>query len=422
MKIQVFTGFLVSTLILLFSSELLATAQSDYERGVESYKMRQNQAAVTYFESALKQGMLSISLHYNLASSYYRLGRYEEAKKYFMLLNQAEEMRDIVDYHLGLIAVKEKDGDLARRYFNSIVSSGKDEKLIKLSKKHLVALPRKEETWKSVVAFNWGYDDNISSVTEDSVLDTADSFNELFASSDFLITGSRKNGWAAKASFYGIEYSDTDDNDGSYFTLGLKKAMKLESWDTSAQLKLLKSTYGDDDFQTITRLDFFGQKPITKKQGVRLRYQAEDIKSDFSSYDYLEGWRQRARVEYREYSDKYSGKIYYELELNDRGKLVTSSDAYDYSPNRHTVRGAYTRIIDRKWWLSGDLSYRFSDFPTSSTIDREDDRWMLEFSADYHFDRTFKLKTRYQYIDNTSTVDRYIYDKSIIKFGLSKLF
>jgi len=422
MKTQVFIGHLLTALILLFSSELMATAQSDYEQGVKSYKEGDIQAAVTYFESAQKQGMVSISLHYNLASSYYRLGRYREAKEYFMLLNQTVEMRDIVDYHLGLIAVKEKDGDLARRYFNSIVSSGKDEKLIKLSKKHLTALTKKEELWKSALSLNLGFDNNISSVTEDSVLDESDSFTELYASSDFLITGSRKDGWIAKAALYVIDYSDTDTNNGDYLALGLKKAMKLEEWDTNVQFDLIKSTYGDDDFQSIAKLNVVGKRPMTKKQSVHLRYQAEDIKSDQSLYDYLEGWRQRARVEYREYSEKYSRKIYYELELNDRGELVTSTDAYDYSPTRHTLRGTYTHFIDKQWWLTGDLSYRLSDFSASPTIDREDTRWKLALTADYYFDRTFKLSTNFQYIDNASTVDRYSYDKSIIKFGLSKLF
>lgn len=422
MKIQVFAGFLLTALILLFSSELLATAQSDYEQGIKSYKEGDNQAAAAYFESALEQGMVSISLHFNLASSYYRLGRYGEAKKYFMLLNEAAEMRDIVEYHLGLIAVKEKDADLARRYFNSIVSSGRDARLIKLSKKHLVALSRKEDLWKAALSFNLGYDNNISSVTEDSVLDTADSFNELYASVDRLLTGTRKNGWVTKATFFAIDYSDMDANDGNYFALGLKRAMKLEAWDTSVQLNLTKSTYGDDDFQSIARLDIVGRKLIAKNKSIHSRYQAEDITSESSLYDYLEGWRQRARIEYREYSENSSQKIYYELELNDRGELITATDAYDYSPTRHTLRGAYTRIINKQWWLTGDLSYRISEFSPSSTLDREDNQWRLALSADYHVDRTFKLSAKYQYIDNASTVDRYAYDKSIIKFGISKLF
>lgn len=413
---------LLTAIILLFSTDILASAESDYEAGVVSYKAGDNGAAVMYFESALKQGMDSVSLKYNLASSYYRVGRYEDAKKYFTQLNKTKEMHDIAEYHLGLIAIKEKDGSQARRHFTTVVNTGEDKKLIKLSEKQLIALQPKEDRWKSHVFVNGGYDDNISSVSGDSVLDIADSFYEVFASTNLLISGRRTDGWSAEAALFGIEYSDTDTNDLYNLALGLKRSMKLADWDTSAHLNLSKSTYGGDDFQTITKLDIIGRKPVTKRDRIYLRYRAEDIKSDQAIYDYLEGWRQRGRVEYRNYLANNIKHIYYELELNKRGELVSSTDAYDYSPTRHTIRGIYTHIIKNRWWLIGDLSYQMSDFPASSTIDREDNQLKLALSVDYHFDRTFKLTTKYQYTDNESTVERYNYDKSIIKIGLSKLF
>ena len=298
MKQQKFNYYLLTALIFLFSSELLATAESDYQLGVESFKAGDNAAAAAYFESAMKQGMDSVSLQYNLASSYYKLGRYEESKKYFKLVNKTEAMRDLAEYNLGLIAIKEKDGSLAIQYFNSVVSSGKDEKLTRLSKKQLTALSnsrekllysKKEDRWQSYLSFNLGYDDNISSVSGDSVLDVADTFYDLFASIDWLITGKRKHGWIAGASLFGINYSETDTNDENYFTLDLKRAMKLGDWDTSARLSLSKSTYGGDDFQRIAKLDFKGRKSISKRDRIYLRYWVEDIKSDNTIYDYLEG-------------------------------------------------------------------------------------------------------------------------------------
>jgi hypothetical protein len=415
-------NYLLAGFVLLFSSELLASAGSDYRLGVEAYKAGDNTAAALYFESAMKQGMESVALQYNLASSYYRLGRYEESKKLFMQLNKTVEMREISEYHLGLIAIEEKNGNEARQHFSTVVNSGKDKKLTELSKKHLIALLPEEDRWKGYFAANLGYDDNISSVSGDSVLDTSDSFYDLFASVDLLISGRRKHGWIADAYIAGIDYSDTDTSDENRYRLGLKRAAKLNAWDTSAHISLLKSTYGDDDFQSVAMLDLKGQRPVSSNEKIYLRYRFEDITSENFLYDYLEGWRQRAKVEYRHFSDNGSKKIYYELELNDRGELATQAYTYEYSPTRHTVRGSYTHAIQQQWWLSGDLSYRFSDYETSSTIDREDKRWQLALSSDYRFDRTFKLTAKYQYTDNTSTVGRYEYDKSIIKLGLSKLF
>lgn len=422
MNKQKINSYLLAALIFIFSSKLYATAEEDYASGVTAYKAGDNAAAVAYFESAQAQGMESLSLQYNLASSYYRVGRYDDSKKYYQQLTQTAQMRDLAEYNLGLIAIEEKDGSLARQYFESVVRSDKDKKLAALSQKHLSALQQKETRWKSNFAVNYGYDNNISSVSGDSVLDQSDYFYQLFAATNYLIAGRRTDGWVVDALLFGMEYSDTDSNDEYHLALGLKRAMKLADWNTSARLSIDKSTYGGEDLQTTTKLDVIGGKKISNREKLYLRYQAEDIRSDRDIYDYLEGWRQRGKIEYRNFSKSNIKQIYYELELNDRGELVTLTDIYDYSPTRHTVRGKYTQLINKQWHLTGDLSYRFSDYPTSATTDREDDQWKFALTSDYHFDRTLKLTAQYQYTDNVSTVDQYNYDKSIVKIGLSKLF
>lgn len=413
---------LISAVLVLFTSSLLASAETDFEKGVTAFKSGDNAAAASYFEQALQQGMDTVALRYNLASSYYKLGRYEDAKKYFKIVNQTVAMRDLAEFNLGLIAIKQKKWSLARRYFNSIKTSGKDEKLIRLSKQQLVLLQKKEDTWKTYVSASVGHDDNISSASSDSVSGVSDTFYDLYASADYLLTGRRKDGWVADAYVYRIDFRDTDSYDENHYSAGIKRAFIFDDWETSAQFSLLKSTFGDDDYLSSGKLDFRVRKPISKNERVYLRYRYEDINSDKSIYDYLEGSRQRARVEYRQYNPSNFKQLYYELESNNRGQLVTSSYAYDYSPVRHTLRGKYTQYLDDQWSLSADLSYRQSDYPISASFDRDDDRWQLALSAGYRFDRTFKLTTRLQFTDNASTVDRYEYDKAVFKIGLSKAF
>ena len=77
---HVINTILLTVLFLLFSSDILASAESDYDLGVTAYKAGDNGIAVMYFEYAQKQGMDTVALQYNLASSYYKVGRYEDAK------------------------------------------------------------------------------------------------------------------------------------------------------------------------------------------------------------------------------------------------------------------------------------------------------------------------------------------------------
>lgn len=422
MKAHSVNKFTFTALLLMFSLKVLATAASDYELGVAAYKAGDNAAAVGYFESATKQGMDTISLKYNLASSYYKVGRYEDAKKYFNLLKQTPKMRDIAEYHLGVIAIQQKDRTLAQRYFNSVVSSDKDKKLVKLSNRHLLALTKNEDPWKSQLAVNYGHDNNISSVSEDSTLGTSGTFYDLSVASNFLIEGKRKHGWLADIAVYAIDYSDIDENDLNVIAIGIKKTMQFNDWDTGIRLSVSDSTYGGDDLQTISKLDFTGRNKIDKTEWINMRYRIEDIKSNQGIYDYLQGSRQRASIEYQNITNSNIKQIQYELEANNRGELITDSGTYEYSPTRHTLRGIYTHVINQQWWLVGDVSYRISDFEASSTIDRDDNQWQLALSTDYRFDKTLKLTTKYQYIDNSSTLDRYSYDKSVIKIGLSKMF
>ena len=84
--------------------------------------------------------------------------------------------------------------------------------------------------------------------------------------------------------------------------------------------------------------------------------------------------------------------------------------------------GRYTHRFAGKWFLSGDLSYRASDFPASTTLDRDDDRWLLDVFLDYWIGKSLQLKGNVKYIDNESTVDLYTYDRTVVSLGLSLQF
>jgi tetratricopeptide (TPR) repeat protein len=421
MKYLAMIKSLVAALAILCATDLMASAENDFEQGVAAFKAGDNEDAISYFESAMSQGMDTVALRYNLASSYYKVGRYDDARKYFISLLETDAMRELAEYNLGLIAIKLKEWDRAREHFNTVVESGRDEKLTQLSEKQLAKLTKEEPRLQGIAFGNVGYNDNIVSVSDGSALNQADSFYDLYASANYLIAGTRDNGWIVDGSLYRLDYTDYTDYDIGIYWLGIKKTLKISGWNTGAHLKLYKSTYGNEAYLSSAMLDLTGRTRLSDLSGIHLRYRYEDIRSDNEIYDYLAGWRQRASVEYRRFTTNSLAQLGYELELNSRGELVTSTYSYDYSPTRNTLRGKYTYRIN-KWRIGGDVAYRHSVFPPSDTIDRNDRQWVLGLSADYNFDPSFKLTSKIQYIDNQSTEEQYTYDNSIFKIGLSKSF
>ena len=422
MKKQKNTSYFMILTLFLFSSSAMASPETDFKQGFNSFQAEDYSAAIRLFESAKKQGMKSVALYYNLASSYYKMADYATAKIYFKRVTQSEKMKDLAEYNLGLIALRENNHNEANKYFTSIALSSKDTKLMGLAKKQLSNIRTTEKPWKVYLSANMGYDDNITASPSGTVLGLSDTFYDLFTSFDTVVAGKRKAGWIADASYFRIDFSDTNSSDEYQYAFGIRKEHRLGSWDSRLHFTLSQSNFGDTDYQTILKLNARGIKKISKEDRLYLSYRYEDIQSDSTIYDYLEGWRQRTRIEYRNFTSKHIKELYYELELNDRGYLVATTYAYDYSPTRHTVHGKYTYLQSNVWHWSGDLSYRMSDFPASASFDRDDDRLRFSLSANYRINKTLKLITKLRYTDNKSTVDQYDYNKVILKMGLSKVF
>ena len=415
----------LTTLCILFVTKAYASAETDFNKGHELFKAGKYSLAAEKFESARKQGMKTVALYYNLASTYFKLEEYRGARHYFKLVAKTPSMRELAEYNLGLIELKEGNKNRASEYFSAIVNNSNDEKLIRLSKKQLITIKTLDDKVKVFVSANLGHDDNITASPSDTIVGSSDSYYDVFLSADALISGKRKNGWMVDATYFKIDFSDTDTFDEYQYAVGITNAHKLSTWGVNTHLTYSQNYFGGVNYQNAIKLDIRGKKSLTKTEKLYLRYRYEDISSQDVIYDYLEGTRQRFRIDYRNYARKNIKQIYYELELNDRGYLNTLAYAYDYSPTRHSIRGKYTHIFNDTWHLIGDLSYRMSDFPSSSTpvlFDRDDKRIKSSIALDYRLDKTFKIRTKIQHTNNESTEDQYDYDKTQITVGVTKRF
>jgi len=420
--LHVFRPILIIVLFLLFSAAALASAKDDYNDGVEFFKKGDYHSAIASFKSAEKKGMESAALFYNLGSAYYKIENFTASKKYFTRVKQYPDQRALAEFNLGMIALEQNENEEALAHFKYAEGNSKDKKIVDAATKTIAELTGTGKRWSAFVLGNIGYDDNISVTPDNLALGVDDSFYNIYASADYLVHGRKQRGWLLNAAFFTVDYSDEDDFDQDFYTIGLRNEHPFSSWNTITQLKYGNSTFGGDDLQSFYKLEVLGARPLPGNAKIILQYRFDDFTSKNSIYDYLEGWRQRAQIRYSRNTVKSNQQVYYEGELNNRGELVAESYSYEYSPTRHTLGGRYTHKYTEKWYLTGDLAYRASDFPASPTLDRDDTRWTLNVLLDYRIDPTLALKSNVKYIQNDSTVDIYTYDKTVISFGVSKLF
>lgn len=421
--------FIIIMALPVFSSPLIAASQDMFKKGTASFNQGQYAAAVKIFKQAEAHGMKSPALYYNLASSYYKLGEYKKSAKYFNKVREYKDMKTLAEYNLGLIAVKQNDKKTAKKWFSSVVKNSKDKKLVALAEKNLSEItPQKKsrwvtKKWTAYLSGSLGYDDNVNFAPLGITSEKSDSFSEVVASADYLFSGDRKDGWLGEAHYYKINYLSENLYDEYEYGVGIKKSLQLnQNWQTHYILDMSKINYSGEDYQTIIKLGGEAQNSLSENERLYLRYAYEDINSDNQIYDYMEGWRQKLRAEYRLYRKQDNTRLYYELEFNNRNDLKVTSGVYSYSPTRHTVSGRYTSMLSRQWHLVGDLSYRASDYPVTVSQDRQDDRFRAAVYADYHFTRDLKLRTKVDYTDNHSTENIFAYKRTVYSLGLSALF
>ncbi len=429
--------FVLVMALTAFASPLVqaaqTTSQDEFRKGAESFNQGYYAAAVKTFKKAEAKGMKSPALYYNLASSYYKLGEYKKAGEYFNKVRKYRDMKYLAEYNLGLVALQQNDKKTAEKWFSSVAKNSKDKKLAALAGQNLKDMKQKKqpqwftEKWTGYLSASLGYDDNVNFAPLGIADERSDSFSEIVASGDYLFSGNRKNGWLGEAYFYNINYLNEDIFDEYEYGVGVQNMRRFNRrWQGKFSLDLNKSNYGGEDYQTIANLGAQARHTLSRNEYLFLRYNYEDIKSDNVLFDYLEGWRQRLRAEYRLYRKSDNSRLYYELELNDRNDLTIATGPragqYSYSPTRHTLRGRYTSILNREWRLTGDLSYRASSYPATANQDRKDNRVKAAAYADYRITGDIKFRAKIEYTDNRSTEDIFAYKRTVYMLGINALF
>ncbi|HKC53415.1 MAG TPA: tetratricopeptide repeat protein, partial [Burkholderiales bacterium] len=100
-----------------------------FEQGVKAFRAGDYQAALRSFLDALRAGLDTPGLRYDLGATYYRLGRYAEAEREFQALAPDPNWAPLARYNLGLTAQRAGRPQQAIEYFEQAYRTTTDPNL-----------------------------------------------------------------------------------------------------------------------------------------------------------------------------------------------------------------------------------------------------------------------------------------------------
>ena len=443
-------------IVLLFTAKAVCGETSDlyFESGVRAAQKQQYRVALKAFLQAKKTGLDSPELEYNLGVVYYKLADYEEAAKSFRQLVNNNEYAAVACYNLGLIELKLANEIAAKDWFLKAYESSRDPNLKNLSwraLRRLNVIPPSTDSilrgWRGFVSSNAGYDDNVSLIDEDvsQTKGLEDYHLEVMASTNRMMWGTTDNGLDFSANIDVLKQRKEHDYDYSQWHLGLAHLGVFSRWETRARVSFDQSRYGDADFQRLLSLDLRGQRDLSARSAIELRYRYVDIEdqSPDGTYEYLAGNLQQLRFRLTDRLKTISFTYAYILQLNDRNDYSVSyvsggntiSAVRSYSPIRHSLVISADVPWGKSLSVGLEAQYRYSEYKDADTVTtlngstgattvdyslkREDDRYQVNVGLVYRFAENLQFFSDYSYTSNDSNRNGSDYNRRFIRAGVT---
>ncbi len=412
--------------IFLYSLFFLSVAQADsngtfFSKGVKEYKENHYSAALEFFLAAKNGGLESAQLFHNLGVVYLKIGQLDHARKSFLQCLEYPSVAPLAYYNLALLALKTGDDDTASTHLNQVIILSQDSNLTELARRKLSGGDTTIVTtkqWQILIRAGKGYDDNVNFAPEDTGSGNRDSYNELLLYGTAFLTRSKPIGVALDAYIYDVNFDDINTNDFSQSSLLLRFPIHYLNWIIQPALIAKWSRYGGKGYQNINGFELSSKYYKTQYNYYLAKYTFEKINSLNSQYDFLEGARQRLKLESQYLHNAYKINFYYELETNNR----TDRRNQSYSPQRNTVSGKITYALNDVFSINGGLKYRLSDYPKIVTFNRYDKQFELSVGGQFKLNKHTYLRCLYTHTENGSSDARRDYDRQRLIFSVQLFY
>lgn len=382
------------------------TAQQEFQAGRRAYEAQDYAGALRAFEAAVAAGMTGPAVHFNIGVAAFRVDEYERARRAFTAVARTPAMAALAHYNLGLVEQRRGREALARRWFERARDEAADDRLRALAVAKVAELPEPPpRSWLGFASVGMGYDDNVTLVAANDVLDIseeADPFAEITAA----LTGPLDRDWGFDAGVIATKYADLDEFDQLVAHGAARYGIERGAWLHTASLEAAHTQLGGDGFENRIAL---GLQTTTgwRDWRVRLRYRYSDL-DGLDGYGGLDGARHDVQARLRRRAGAWDYGFEYGFEVSDY-----RDDAL--SVHRHKLAFACERELPRGWRAGLDSAVRFSNYELDSHGSEE--RIEVGLFAKKRLSHTWHLAARYDYANNSAPQSEFDYRSNRVWVG-----
>ncbi|TMH20388.1 MAG: tetratricopeptide repeat protein [Betaproteobacteria bacterium] len=402
------------------------------ERGIAAFRAGDYPAALQSFLDALRAGLDTPGLHYDLGATYYRLGRYEEAEREFQALAPDPKWAPLARYNLGLSAQRAGRPQQAMEYFGEAHRTTADPNLRALAAtafERLRGAPPSPQT-SAVISLAGGYDSNATLSPDAATVGVShqgDRFVEALAAATHRLAGNTERGWVAHGGLVLRKYADLSQFDVRGSRAGLSYETDSGRVQTSVGGYFETAYIGGDRLQQVASVDAQASWRLDAGGELRGRYQLGHFAGG-GGFEYLDGRQQRLSADAGFALASALLRVGYQLELNDRRDLQQGSEFFSASPTRHSLFASVALRNLAGWQADARGEYRVSRYRDPNLIDggaqgilevtRRDQRYGFALRASRPVAAPWRVFIDYSYYRNESNLDTYDYSRHQLMAGI----
>lgn len=437
-------AFWVGVTLLIFSFHGFSSTQAQsadfshaaYANGVSAFARGEYTRALAAFLKARADGYSNPRLGYSLGATYYRLGKYAQARQEFSRLLGDRNLGALAHYNLGLIATAEHDRKTARQEYRKAYEQAKQPRLKRLAAAALgITAPQSTSLRPFAYAkLAFGYDNNVALAPQTAavlpVARAGSPLTTLMAGGGYPLGGTYANGYFLTGNFYNTDYQKLSPYNERMITLGAQARRRFEGWAYQAGLSGSHITIGGTAFESMASVHANAQKKLDQQNTLGVGYRYDHV-SGSGIYSYLSGSQHRLFVEDRL---KLSGSrltFGYQHAINARNDYMSGAQFLSVSPTRNRLYAKLRFPETSKLVWEAAVRYEKSTYSptdvlvsgtTTTMVDRDDTLYVARFGADYKVLPHWSVKGEYRYLNNQSNIGIYAYKSNLYLLSLNYLF